>query len=513
MPTSTTTYRVFIASPGGLEPEREAFRDLLREYNETEAVPRGALFVPVGWEDTPGGIGRPQGLIDQEVRTCDFFVLVLHDRWGSPPDDEGRFTSGSEEEFSLAVELARDGSMKQVLVLFKGVPVNQLSDPGPQLTRVLDFRRKLERERGHLYRTFDDLASFRRVLRQHLAAWLRWHEQGADAPRSSADLPEQPSSPTEEADGEEEPAETADDPDVRQMVAEAEKLAAQGRRTDAEALFAISVVRSQQPWAFVAYGAFLVHDGRLSQAAEILDRAAWLARLKGVTDAESAALNSLARVHSIRGDLEEAEKTLRAAVALDERHGWLPGLAVAYGNLGRVLQDRGDLAESEEMLRRALELNTRLGRTAGIAVQTANLGSLQLRRGDVEGARESFRRALDLNLELDRPDATAGCFMGLGLVHEEAGELAAAEEMYASAQRIYQRLGQVEGLVNAYGNLGNVRRARGDLEGAEELYSLALEIARRVGMKRLEKKALNALDTVRPGPGGPAGGEPRTEGE
>src|SRR5438046_2882905 len=95
-------YRIFIASPGGLADERRRFRDVVHRFNDTDAIPRGVLFIPVGWEDTLGGVGRPQSPINEEVRDCDYFLLMLWDRWGSPPDSEaaGRFTSGTEEEYS-----------------------------------------------------------------------------------------------------------------------------------------------------------------------------------------------------------------------------------------------------------------------------------------------------------------------------------------------------------------------------------------------------------------------------
>ncbi|MBA3311990.1 MAG: DUF4062 domain-containing protein [Planctomycetaceae bacterium] len=80
MPQQLTSYRVFIASPGGLESEREGFREVIQEYNESEAFERGLHVRPIGWEITLGGVGRPQRLINDEIRTCDFFVLLLHDR-------------------------------------------------------------------------------------------------------------------------------------------------------------------------------------------------------------------------------------------------------------------------------------------------------------------------------------------------------------------------------------------------------------------------------------------------
>ena len=47
MPSQVTVYRVFIASPGGLEAERESFRRVLNDYNESDALEDGVLFIPV----------------------------------------------------------------------------------------------------------------------------------------------------------------------------------------------------------------------------------------------------------------------------------------------------------------------------------------------------------------------------------------------------------------------------------------------------------------------------------
>lgn len=109
MARALTCLRVFIASPGGLQAEREAFRDVIKEYNDSDAVPRGVLLQAVGWEDTFGGIGRPQSIVNDDVRTSDFCALVLWNRWGSKPDrDSGRYDSGTEEEYYLALQCIRD---------------------------------------------------------------------------------------------------------------------------------------------------------------------------------------------------------------------------------------------------------------------------------------------------------------------------------------------------------------------------------------------------------------------
>jgi hypothetical protein len=105
-------YRIFIATPGGLEDERKAFRSVVIKYNESDALRRGVMFMPMGWEVTLGGVGRPQALINKDLRECDYLVLVLWDRWGSltgrTPAEE--YTSGTEEEYKEALSCLEDAN-------------------------------------------------------------------------------------------------------------------------------------------------------------------------------------------------------------------------------------------------------------------------------------------------------------------------------------------------------------------------------------------------------------------
>lgn len=163
MPTDLKCYRVFIASPGGLQDERRAFRDEINDYNDSEAIPRDVLFRPVGWEETLGGVGRPQSLINEDVRKCDFFVLMLWDRWGTAPAKEGsKFSCGTEEEFRVAMECFDDPDhpMKQLVLFFKGVEPKQLSDAGPELSKVLEFKETIEQERSTFFRPSMRLRDF-----------------------------------------------------------------------------------------------------------------------------------------------------------------------------------------------------------------------------------------------------------------------------------------------------------------------------------------------------------------
>jgi hypothetical protein len=179
MPEDIALYRIFIATPGGLDQERRAFVQTLDRYNVAEAMHRQAMFFPVGWEDTLAGAGRPQSLIDRDLDKCDYFVMVLWDRWGSPPGDP-QYTSGTEEEYRLAMAHLQDSKhpLRQVVVFFKAIEDPKLiQDPGEQLKKVLTFKKELEASRSVLFYTFADIEEFRERLRRHLAEWLREHDR------------------------------------------------------------------------------------------------------------------------------------------------------------------------------------------------------------------------------------------------------------------------------------------------------------------------------------------------
>src|ERR1022692_1811376 len=51
----------------------------------------GVQLDALGWEDTLPGKGRPQGLINADLKNADLIVFVFWKRWGTPT---GSFSSG-----------------------------------------------------------------------------------------------------------------------------------------------------------------------------------------------------------------------------------------------------------------------------------------------------------------------------------------------------------------------------------------------------------------------------------
>jgi len=109
-------HRVFCATPWGMEAERIAFYDIIGRFNEALAMARGILFVPVSLLNTQDK-RRLQYDIDENIRQCRYFILLLEDSWGPP---ERNF----QRDYRLALQLleAPDQPMEAVVWMQKNQP-------------------------------------------------------------------------------------------------------------------------------------------------------------------------------------------------------------------------------------------------------------------------------------------------------------------------------------------------------------------------------------------------------
>ena len=152
---------VFIASPGDLSVERRAFRDCIDGLNIGFGDGKDVVFEPLGWENTLASTGRRnQGVINAEIDRCDVFILAMHRRWGQEAPDAEPYSSYTEEEFHRAMERWKKEGRPEIFVFFKYVDAASMADAGPQLAKVLAFRKELEKTRQVLYHEFDDETKF-----------------------------------------------------------------------------------------------------------------------------------------------------------------------------------------------------------------------------------------------------------------------------------------------------------------------------------------------------------------
>jgi len=492
--TSLTGYRVFIASPGGLLDVRKAFRAAVSDYNDTDATQRGVLFIPMGWEDTLAGAGRPQGIINEDLRTCDYFVLVVWDRWGTPTDQAGKskYASGTEEEFFLAESCYKDEKcpMRQIITFFKSVDPRKLSDPGEQLSRVLEFKRELEAGKRYLFSTFDEVSEFEQQLRRHLAKWVRDHEQNKTRPAGARHRKTEAIQAMMPLNAATHDAGPISSPQRNPLVVRARELAQQGRVVESETAYARAIARGNDPDAFNSYGELLQQLGRLSQAQVMFERVLELSDSGDETEEvatgeawKGIAYGNLGELYRLRGDLPMAEKMHLRALNIAERQSRPEGMAIQYGKLGRIYRLRADWNGAESMHRKALELDLMLNNLAGTAVDYADLAHVFRARKQLDQALAYLERALGINEQLGLELGIAIVCGNLGTVYLATGDFDKAEAMHRRSLEIDIRLDHQAGMAIQYGSLSKVSMARGDLDQAEDFLRTSLAINERLGLE------------------------------
>lgn len=154
-------YRVMIASPNDVAPERAIVREVLAEWNSVNSKSTRIVLLPVGWEThlSPEMGARPQAIVNKQILTeCDLLVGVFWTRIGTPT---GEHESGTVEEIEEHISAG-----KPAMLYFSDSPVRQDSVDPAQYSRLIAFKQSCK-SRG-LLESYSDLSDFRTKLYRHV---------------------------------------------------------------------------------------------------------------------------------------------------------------------------------------------------------------------------------------------------------------------------------------------------------------------------------------------------------
>ena len=166
--------RIVLSSPGDVKEEREIMEDVIKELNCGIADDRNLRLELSRWETDahPGfHVEGPQGLIDPilKIEDCDILLGIFWKRFGTPTEDA---LSGTEHEIRMAIKCWEQRERPQIMIYFKEaqfIPQNRAELK--QFDLVLRFREKFPKE--GLYWTFEAVADFERLTRNHLINFIR----------------------------------------------------------------------------------------------------------------------------------------------------------------------------------------------------------------------------------------------------------------------------------------------------------------------------------------------------
>lgn len=147
-------YKIMIASPSDVFPERNIVKEVLYEWNVINSEKYKLVLLPIGWEthSTPAMGDKPQIILNEQIlKGCDLLVGIFWTRVGTATDS---YASGTIEEIEEHIT-----TKKPTMLYFSNSPVRLDSVNEEQYSKLLEFKQSCQ-SRG-LYETFVNINEFK----------------------------------------------------------------------------------------------------------------------------------------------------------------------------------------------------------------------------------------------------------------------------------------------------------------------------------------------------------------
>ncbi|WP_079173318.1 ATP-binding protein [Streptomyces monashensis] len=243
--------------------------------------------------------------------------------------------------------------------------------------------------------------------------------------------------------------------------------------------------------------AFLLMEGRWSQAAALHQSAVTAAATAGDRRGEADALCDLGRARHATGDYRAAAELYERALTIHQELGDRHGEANDLHELGRIRLLTGEIQEASWLHEQALAAFRALGDQLGEARALCDLGRARHSSGDSPAAVELTSQVLTLYRTMGDRRGEAAALHDLAYILDEMGDRNSAGEFYQEALTIYEDLNSVQGVANTLRGLGRIRHAVGDHRAAAELHQRSLDACREAGSRHGEADSLLGLGRAR----------------
>ena len=227
---------------------------------------------------------------------------------------------------------------------------------------------------------------------------------------------------------------------VRQLLRQAERLAAQGNCGAAKIHFQQAVATDDSGEALSAWGLFQRQSGELEEALASFEQLLILADNNADAELRAVASNNLACLCRELGEPEVASSWQQQSWQAAQKHGVVAGTHVELGcDLSNRANDAllaGDFALAERLFNLALQWESANGSASRQGDDWGSLGLVAALQGDFETALERLQEATRLHRE-------AGDLRGVGSDLLNVAELCAAQQDWEPGLRICEEAQQV----------------------------------------------------------------------
>ncbi|MFZ5905542.1 MAG: tetratricopeptide repeat protein [Chloroflexota bacterium] len=201
----------------------------------------------------------------------------------------------------------------------------------------------------------------------------------------------------------------------------------------------------------------------------------------------SAALNDIAYIYRVRGNLDEAMRLFQQSLEIKERIGDVKGTPVTLNQIANIYVTWGDLDKAMELYAHSLEIQEKMHDLNGIGSTLNAIAKIRFSRGDFDGAIQLHQKALEIKENLGELQGKASTLSMIADIHLARGNLDEAMELYQQGYDIVDSLGNLKDKGAALHNIAKIHVKHGELDIAMKLFQESLSIKERVG--DLEGKA------------------------
>jgi hypothetical protein len=171
---------VGIFGPRDCASHKKTLRRLITDDQSMQLIARdrGVFMDPFSGDDVVSGPGRAQERINRYIKETepDLSIFIFKDSFGF---DAGLGLTGTEEEWQIAISILKTHAEFDLGLYF--------ASQTPSDQRLIEFRKRIEREYAAQYTLFDSLADFERRVRYKLTVFVR--ERGSKTSAEPAVAP------------------------------------------------------------------------------------------------------------------------------------------------------------------------------------------------------------------------------------------------------------------------------------------------------------------------------------
>jgi CHAT domain-containing protein/tetratricopeptide (TPR) repeat protein len=236
--------------------------------------------------------------------------------------------------------------------------------------------------------------------------------------------------------------------------------------------------------------------GEIKDAAERLNQALLIARATNNRAGEGEILGNLGYMYGLLGQPQKALECHNQALPIFQVTRNRQGEGATLNNIGLIYDSLGEKRKALGFYNQALPIARELGDLAIVAVTISNIGKIHRDLGEPQKAIEHFNQSLQIQQTIKDLQGETITLNNLAVTLKEIGETQLALDNYARAFEISKTTGdratQVAMLINfgaAYSDLGEQLKAL-------DFYNQALPVLQQVGDKHGEALTRNNIGKV-----------------